>query len=121
MVVQRSMRDKSRIYEDHIALMQAEPDMIKTIAYLLAQTVALHFYEMCASHPRAPPLCTSTLKKGIESCCPLSLPLEFACNWMLMTWPTTTKCQSHENCCQSSSPSGFAMKGRKRLKTLKEG
>ncbi|CAL8468601.1 g8141 [Coccomyxa elongata] len=45
-VVQRNMRDKSRIYEDHIALMQAEPDMIKTIAYLLAQTVALHFYEM---------------------------------------------------------------------------
>ncbi len=53
-VVQRNMRDKSRIYEDHIALMQAEPDMIKTIAYLLAQTVALHFYEMCALHPLPP-------------------------------------------------------------------
>ena len=54
-VVQRNMRDKSRIYEDHIALMQAEPDMIKTIAYLLAQTVALHFYEMCALQPLSLP------------------------------------------------------------------
>jgi hypothetical protein len=47
-VIDKDLPMKSRIREDYIALQQAEPDMIKTIAYLLAQTVALHFYEMCA-------------------------------------------------------------------------
>ena len=46
--VQPGLRDKSAIHEDRIVLRQAEPDLVKTIAYLLAQTVALHFYEMCA-------------------------------------------------------------------------
>lgn len=52
-LVQSSLRDPSRIGADHIMLQAAQPDMVKTIAYLLAQTVALHFYEMCA-HPRMP-------------------------------------------------------------------
>lgn len=50
-VIDGGLSVKSGITEEYIALQQAEPDMIKTIAYLLAQTVALHFYEMCA-HPR---------------------------------------------------------------------
>lgn len=56
-VVQRSLQDKSAIHEDRIVLQQAQPDMVKTIAYLLAQTVALHFYEMCARAPWPPPTC----------------------------------------------------------------
>ena len=62
-VVQRSLRDKSAIHEDGIVLRHAEPDMVKTVAYLLAQTVALHFYEMwgaplpvgCPALPGCPP------------------------------------------------------------------
>lgn len=52
---------KSGITEEYIELQQAEPDMIKTIAYLLAQTVALHFYEMYAYHLLHLPLCLRLL------------------------------------------------------------
>jgi hypothetical protein len=50
-IIDTGLAVKSGISEEFIALQQAEPDMIKTIAYLLAQTVALHFYEMCV-HPQ---------------------------------------------------------------------
>jgi len=44
--IQESLHKETRLQPDSIALKHAQPDQIKTIAYLLAQTVALHFYEM---------------------------------------------------------------------------
>ncbi len=44
--IQDSLFQATRLQPDSIALKHAQPDQIKTIAYLLAQTVALHFYEM---------------------------------------------------------------------------
>lgn len=46
MEIQESLFKATRLQPDSIALRHAQPDQIKTIAYLLAQTVALHFYEM---------------------------------------------------------------------------
>ena len=46
--VRPRMSNDSMILPDSIGLKAAQPDQIKTIAYLLAQTVALHFYETCA-------------------------------------------------------------------------
>lgn len=46
--VRPQMASESMILADSIGLKAAQPDKIKTIAYLLAQTVALHFYETCA-------------------------------------------------------------------------
>ncbi|KAK9844072.1 hypothetical protein WJX81_003755 [Elliptochloris bilobata] len=43
--VRPQMTSESMILADSIGLKAAQPDKIKTIAYLLAQTVALHFYE----------------------------------------------------------------------------
>ena len=48
MFVRPRMSNDSMILPDSIGLKAAQPDQIKTIAYLLAQTVALHFYETCA-------------------------------------------------------------------------
>ena len=54
----------SAIGEDRIVLQGAQPDLVRTIAYMLAQTVALHFYETCA-----PPTCTlCTLWVAREIC-----------------------------------------------------
>ena len=44
--IQDTLFAPTRLQPDSIALKHAQPDQIKTIAYLLAQTVALHFYEM---------------------------------------------------------------------------
>lgn len=44
--IQDSLFQATHLQPDSIALKHAQPDQIKTIAYLLAQTVALHFYEM---------------------------------------------------------------------------
>lgn len=46
MDIREDLHEAVRLHSDSIALRQAQPDQIKTIAYLLAQTVALHFYEM---------------------------------------------------------------------------
>ena len=40
------LEEKSQQLDDGIVLQQAELNNIKTIAFVLAQTVALHFYEM---------------------------------------------------------------------------
>ncbi len=45
MFVRPQMSSDTAILPDSIGLKAAQPDKIKTIAYLLAQTVALHFYE----------------------------------------------------------------------------
>ena len=50
MEIQDSLFQATRLQPDSIALKHAQPDQIKTIAYLLAQTVALHFYEMYVLH-----------------------------------------------------------------------
>ncbi len=47
LVVQPEMEESSRRRADYIVLQEAEPDVIKTVAWVLAQTVALHFYETC--------------------------------------------------------------------------
>jgi hypothetical protein len=44
--VQHGLHEALQLHSDSIVLQSAQPDQIKTIAYLLAQTVALHFYEM---------------------------------------------------------------------------
>ena len=46
MEIKDNLFAETRLQPDSIALKHAQPDQIKTIAYLLAQTVALHFYEM---------------------------------------------------------------------------
>ncbi len=51
------MSSDTAILPDSIGLKAAQPDKIKTIAYLLAQTVALHFYETCAPACLPPQSC----------------------------------------------------------------
>ena len=53
--VRPQMASESMILADSIGLKAAQPDKIKTIAYLLAQTVALHFYETCGCLFQLPP------------------------------------------------------------------
>ena len=54
MDIQEGLHKATRLQSDSIALRDAQPDQIKTIAYLLAQTVALHFYEMWAACSQLP-------------------------------------------------------------------
>lgn len=44
--IQHGLHKALQLHSDSIVLQHAQPDQVKTIAYLLAQTVALHFYEM---------------------------------------------------------------------------
>jgi len=55
--VRPQMSSDTAILPDSIGLKAAQPDKIKTIAYLLAQTVALHFYETCAPACLPPQSC----------------------------------------------------------------